>query len=208
MYILFCTWYNRVMPRIKFQDASQSKFLFKMQSKIGLSWDELAREIKVHPRTLFDWRRDKYTIDEKAFKRMQKLAGIDVFVPKYEILPDFWSTKKAGQEGGRVVAKKYGGPGTLEGRVRGGTNSQIQRRLFPHLYKHCNLPKEINKPANSSRLAEFIGILLGDGGMSSDYQISISFHKYNGEKYETFITIIDTFTMLTTNNSSDRRLGS
>lgn len=175
------------MPRIKFQEGAQARFLFSIGRQSDLTWSELAKRIRMHPRSLRDWRKEKYTISEKVFKKLIVLGKGRVVIPTHEVLPDFWSVEKAARKGGRVTAEKYGGPGTPEGRRKGGVNSQIQRRLHPESYQHCNLRKEITKPFQSPQLAELIGMILGDGGMNNEYQVVITLHKIHDRKYAEFV---------------------
>jgi hypothetical protein len=67
-----------------------------------------------------------------------------------------WNTKESGRRGAFVRNEKYGNPGTLENRRKGGLVSQQRRGLHPELYPHCNLRRVILKPENSPNLAEFI----------------------------------------------------
>lgn len=175
------------MPRIKFKKGLQAGFLFTVREHLNVSWPQLSERIKVHPRWLSDWRREKYTLPEPVFNRLVKLTGEGIVVPTHRILPDFWNIEKAARKGGRVVAERYGGPGTPDGRRKGGVNSQIQRRIYPELYQHCNIRKEINKPNNSPELSELIGAILGDGGMNNDHQVVITLHKEHDRKYVQFI---------------------
>ncbi len=177
----------KYMPRIKFRKQLQSKFLTGTQKELGLSWPQLAKILRVHPRSLSDWRREKYTIPEKVFKRCIELTKNKVEIPPYKVLQDFWSIEKAARKGGLVVAKKYGGPGTPEGRRKGGIASQQRRRLHPELFQHCNLRKNILIPRDTLDLAEFFGIVLGDGGINNDYQVVITLNKENDREYVYFI---------------------
>ncbi|MDP2641285.1 MAG: LAGLIDADG family homing endonuclease [Candidatus Yanofskybacteria bacterium] len=175
------------MSRIKFGKGAQTRFLFASRACLGLRWSEFAAKLEAHPRCLSDWRREKCTLPESVFGRLLNLTGEKVQIPPHKTLPDFWSIEKAARKGGQAVAAKYGGPGTPEGRRKGGTNSQIQRKLHPDLYQHCNLRKEITRPRNSAELSEFIGIILGDGGMNSDNQVVISLHRENDRRYSKIV---------------------
>lgn len=171
------------MPRVKIKKKDQIEFFNSLYYEAGLGWETLGEYAEVCSRTILDWRKAKSTISENAFRIFLKLAKGKVKAPEYKILPDFWSTFKAGKKGGLAIAKKYGGPGTPEGRRKGGLVSQEKRRLFPELYPNCNLPKIISDPKNSSDLAEFIGIMLGDGGISSYTQATITLHKKDSKEY-------------------------
>ncbi|TSC95090.1 MAG: Uncharacterized protein CEN87_102 [Parcubacteria group bacterium Licking1014_1] len=175
------------MPRVKIRKNDQIKFFCDLSCKAGLDWITLGKQAKVCSRTILDWRKAKCTISENAFRIFLKLGKDKIKVPEYKLLPDYWSTFKAGKKGGLVTAIKYGGPGTSEGRKKGGLISQEKRRLYPELYPNCNLPKIISKPKNNANLAEFIGIMLGDGGISSKTQASITLHKEDSKEYIPFV---------------------
>lgn len=172
------------MPRIKFKKKQQSKFIFNVKNSTDFSWLDIAKRIDVSPRTLLDWRKERFTLSEEAFNKFLKISGLKrINTGDYKVLPDYWSIPKAAKEGGLTVAKKYGGPGTPDGRKKGGISSQKRRRLFPQLYQNCNLRKVIKIPEKSETLAEFIGIFLGDGGINNTSQITVSFNRGNGKKY-------------------------
>ncbi len=77
---------------------------------------------------------------------------------------------KIGRAGAFARLAKHGNPGTAEGRRKGGLNS-----LKTHRQKATGftLAKDHRRPAKSSELAEFLGILIGDGHLSK-YQFEIS----------------------------------
>ncbi len=176
------------MPRVKFKHDYQKQFLSIVQKKSKYTVLELSSLVKVHPRTYRHWKRGEYNMSEEAFDTLKKISGEKPEPRKYTILPDYWNAKKAAHKAGLVVAKKYGGPGTPEGRKKGGAISQRMRRIHPEKYKHCNLKKQINKPPDSPELAEFMGIMLGDGGINSNHQITISLHKYDHKEYVVYVT--------------------
>lgn len=176
------------MPRIKFQKGTQSLFLSNLQKYLDITWLELSKKIKIHPRSLSDWRREKFTISEKSFKKFLVLGEGKVAVPRYKVLPDFWSIEKAARKGGRARVEKYGGPGTPEGRSRGGRISQERRRKNPEKYRQvgCNVKKIFFKPSYSEKLAELVGIILGDGAISN-YQVRVSLDRNVDRQYATFV---------------------
>lgn len=146
------------MTRVKFASRDlQRKFLKDVRQELKLTWQQLAFLSKVHKRTLFDWRRGKYNLPSNFLKRCINLTRGRVKIPSHQILPAYWSVHVAARKGGEAVATKYGGPGTAEGRKKGGAISQLRRRLHPERYAHCNIRKAIRKPRHSSMLAEFFG---------------------------------------------------
>lgn len=55
-----------------------------------------------------------------------------------------------------------------------------------------NLRKPINRPQKSALLAEFFGIMLGDGGVSA-YQIMITLNRFDDAEYILFVSnVVDT----------------
>ncbi len=175
------------MPRIKFKKHFQIKFLNDVQKELTTDWPKLAKILRVHPRCLSDWKRAEFTLPEEVFRQCIRLTRGKVEVPPNEVLPDFWSVEKAAKKGGLVTAQKYGGPGTPEGRKKGGLISQQRRKLYPELFPHCNFKKDILKPLNTPELAELFGIILGDGGINNDYQVVITLNKENDRGYIDFV---------------------
>jgi hypothetical protein len=113
---------------------------------------------------------------------LRKLSKISDFKsPAIKILPDYWYTVIGARKGGMVTYKKYGCiPGwTREASRRGGLESiksHTKRGTGFFTFKTIFLPKY------SSRLAEFFGIILGDGGIA-DGQVIITWNKKNDKKY-------------------------
>ena len=58
--------------------------------------------------------------------------------------------------------------GGISGRKLGGTNSQKNRRKNPELYRRLGCPIAFphKKARHSPQLAEIVGIILGDGGIT------------------------------------------
>ncbi|MFA5335753.1 MAG: LAGLIDADG family homing endonuclease [Candidatus Omnitrophota bacterium] len=82
----------------------------------------------------------------------------------------------------------YGNPGTADGRIKGGTISQRQFQDNPEQAKLSGfkIRKDIKRPKRSELLAEFIGIMLGDGGMSK-YQVHITFNREQDKEYADYV---------------------
>jgi hypothetical protein len=94
--------------------------------------------------------------------------------------------------GGLRRIELYGNPGTPEGRSRGGRNTIRFFHSHPTLAKKLGfiIRKEIKYPSRGNELAELIGIILGDGGLPGNHQISITFNRKTDLKYSEFITSI------------------
>jgi len=176
------------MSRIKLKKHLQIRFLDEIRKELRESnWVELAKALKVHKRCLSDWKRGKYTLPENVFKKCIKLTKEKIEAPPCKVLPDFWSVKKAGRKSWNTLVKRYGGV-PIEICRKGGLAFAEKRRLYPELYQHCYIGKRKNIliPSESTELAEFLGIILGDGGIS-DNQVIISLNKENDKSYVFFI---------------------
>lgn len=79
-------------------------------------------------------------------------------------------SKHASRLGGLARNRKYGNPGTLAGRRRGGLNSLKTHRLLKTGFK---LLRPVASPSNSDDLAELLGILAGDGNID-EYQVTVT----------------------------------
>ena len=116
--------YNELMERISFSKGNQSKFVVDIKGALGINWSDLSKILKVSGRTLFDWKREKYKLTKVAFNKCLELNEGKIKVPNYKVLPTFWNIKKAARLGGIATFKKYGSPGTPNGRKKGGMISQ------------------------------------------------------------------------------------
>lgn len=174
--------------RVKFPKGKQKKFLQKATSVLRIKQSELAEISGICDRTLRDWKREKYIISLNSAKAICKKMRIGL--PRnIRILPEYWSVGKASRLGGRRCVELYGPPGTPEGRRKGGLNTQTKFRSDPELAKRIGFiqRKKINYPEESPALAEFIGIMLGDGGVRNDHQITVSFNPKQDLEYARYI---------------------
>lgn len=78
--------------------------------------------------------------------------------------------------------------GSIEAKRKGGLASQQRRRESPGFYRSlgCNVAKLFKKPNFSSDLAEFIGLVLGDGGIT-EYQIHITLNSVKDREYSVYV---------------------
>ncbi len=168
------------MPRVVFAKGQQRAYLVAIKEALGGGVRNLASCVGVHARTIRDWQREKYLISQQALTLLQKISGV-ACPTILEVLPDYWSTSKAGRVGSRRRAERYGNPGTAEGRRRGGFISYEKLRASGAL-TGFQLRKAIVRPKRSSSLAEFIGIVLGDGGIT-DHQVTITLNAVTDREY-------------------------
>lgn len=155
-----------------------------------LDWGQIADFCGVSERTLRDWRKEKYLMTYSALLKLHKASRLPL-PPGLISLPDYWSTKKAGRKGALNRYKLYGNPGTAEGRRKGGLATWQKYTANPQFFKNTGFVgrKKIRIPHKSKLLAEFTGILLGDGNINK-YQVKISLNAKTDREYGNFITDI------------------
>ena len=179
------------MPRVVFAKRKQNHFLTEIKQVMNTGTENLALDCGVHPRTIRDWQREKYLISQEAVTSLHNISGVPC--PEIlEVLPDYWSTRKAGQVGARERLTRYGNPGTAEGRRRGGVLA-YKKMQQPGSTTRFVFRKPLVKPEPSPLLAEFLGIMLGDGNIGP-YQISISLNATTDVDYIDFV--VDTISQL------------
>lgn len=170
------------MDRLLFKSDELKKFIEEAQIKQGLSSDGLAKLVGLSGRTIRDWKKMKFKPSRDAILKISKLSRVQI--PRFKILSPFWNATAAGRLGGKKAYELHGLLGTYESRVRGGIRSWYRRKKDPDLLKkYTNL---FRKPGKSSDFAEFIGIMLGDGGLTT-YQCTIYLSSETDQEYADYI---------------------
>lgn len=172
------------MARISLSHADQASLLKAVRRRLALTTTELAGLCRAHPRTFSDWSRGKYRMRYEALRMLLRRTG---YQPQRRVsaIPEFSHVRRAARLGGLRRSQLYGNPGTVEGRRRGGLASVKRFRQHPELARALGfqLRKPIRRPRRSALLAEFIGVMLGDGCLSSRYQVGISFNSQTDRAY-------------------------
>lgn len=168
---------------LKFKNGQQKSFIENIISKSGLDINHLASIVNISPRNFRDWRREKISITRPAVEKMSK--QFNVATPEtIDILENRWVKHKSekGKIGGFAFKKIYGNPATPEGRIKGGRKALAilrEKGIIPPINK-------FNHPRYSKKLAEFTGIMLGDGGITSS-QIQITLNSIADKEYLMFV---------------------
>ena len=149
---------------------------------------EIARICRRSEHTVRDWRREKFSIDLASLKALRANTKIDS--PSYTVREPYSHAQAAGRIGGNAVMTKYGRVPVDEARRK----EQWQKwwvktgRRNPKIIKFLRA-QPINIPKHSAALAEFCGILLGDGGMS-ERQVHITLCSYDEFEYALFVSAL------------------
>ena len=169
---------------LKFRLGEQREFLLETEKKSGLKISKLTTLVNVSSRTLRDWKKELYCITLSAAITFKDMFGVELPEKKTELIRRWKLAKKeAAKKGGKCYYLKYGSPGTYEGRKNGGKKAaQILRSkgIFPPA-KEYNFQRDLNED-----LAELVGILLGDGGITNS-QVCITLNGEADQKYIPFV---------------------
>lgn len=170
------------MYRLQFKMGELSRFIASAQNKLELDSEELGKRLGISGRTIRDWKREKFNPNNIAINKLSSLAGISI--PEHKVLKEYWHVKKAASLGGRKRHELYGLLGNSETRRKGGLISWLRRKSNSELWeKYTNT---FSKPGESKEFAEFIGIMLGDGGMTQG-QITIYLSGITDREYSIFV---------------------
>lgn len=169
--------------RIRLPCGEQRKFIDSAIARSGNA-AAIATLLEISSRTVRDWRREKFLMSYEALQTISARYGIPM--PKNITIEDeFWYTTKGAHEGGVASYKKQGG-------IIGDPKVRKQKwlewwertgKLDSHFPFH---PLPFTKPEKSEKLAEFIGIMMGGGGITKR-QISITLHHIDDLEYCKFV---------------------
>lgn len=171
--------------RVIFSKGAQRRFLIKVIAKEKISYSLFANKIDVNQRTFNDWLREKYSLPLNILQKISEVTRTKI--PKnIQLKNRYWYVTKGAKIGGMVVFKKYG---------RIGGNPEYRKKRWHEWWeregkhKHhliISAPLLIKKPRKSKALAEFVGIMIGDGGISKG-QVTVSLNAETDNLYSVFV---------------------
>lgn len=173
--------------RVNFSKKYQMDFFKRIKKICDADWDQIAAICGVCPRTLRDWRNGKHKMGFMSLEKLSSGSGISP-IQDIELIGDYNHTKAAGRKGALRRYQLYGNPGTAEGRSRGAKTTLKRFQSDPEYAKKVNfkVKRDIICPKRTPLLAEFIGIVLGDGGITK-YQVKVTVNSKTDRAYAYFI---------------------
>lgn len=171
-------------PRLKFPKGEQKKFIENVLQKSKLNIAGISKIVNLSPRTVRDWRNEKFNIDEVSVNTFCKKFNISPPQNKSRLINEWRKIKLEGSvRGGFAHFKMYGSPATPEGCRKGGSNAlkTLRKKGIIAPCKNFTLPSH-----KSNDLAEFVGIMLGDGGLTES-QATITLNTEADEDYIQFV---------------------
>lgn len=161
-------------------DSIQKKWLLTVRSILSVK--EMATLCGYTERTVRDWLNAKSSLPYECVSLLVKETNVTA--PTIAKVAKYAHTSMAGKRGGRAVIKKYGRVPVDE------EQRKIKWRHWWNEKGHAHIQvtktKPVSLPAKNLQLAEFIGIMLGDGGLSK-YQASITLHSVDEYEYGLYV---------------------
>ena len=176
--------YCQLEKRVIFHIGGQYRFLLKAKKNLKLSWFLFAHEIRVNQRTLNDWKREKYSLPYDIFQKISKITKSKI-PHGIKIKEPFWYVRKGAKLGGIAVYKKYG---------KIGGDPEIRKQKWLEWWeregkdnpKEYFVTKEIIAPQKGVDLSEFVGIMIGDGGITNK-QVVVTLNNKTDKLYSVFV---------------------
>lgn len=169
--------------RLIFRKGEQKKLLNSFLSNSKMRQVDVSSFFSITPRSFTDWRSEKTKLPLSAYYKIPIEIRKD-YLP-IKTIDRFWYTKKGGRAGYKKVLEKYGEiPKNEEFRKEKwkewwNTEGSKKNRII-------GSTKTYRKAPHSKKLAEFIGIMIGDGGITR-YQITITLNKESDDKYILYV---------------------
>lgn len=171
------------MTRLELNKIEQREFFINVRKVLGLNSEKIGSLVGIGGRNYRDWINGKLLPRKEAMVKLSEMSGIPI--PKViEEREEWWSGRVNGKKGGDACYKKYGPPGTNEDRRKGWLTTLEHKQNNPRL--KWSLPTQFKMPDYSVELAEFIGIVLGDGGLTHN-QCVISLHIIDDIEYSEYV---------------------
>lgn len=174
--------------RLNIRKGEQINFINQIKKISNLNCESLAKLCRVSGRSFRDWARGKYKMPIKSARSLSK--RFNTALPKnYGILNEYWYIPKIAKMGAVARYKLYGPPGSIESRRKGGLISQQNREKNPEKYKSlgCIIKKDFINLEHSEKLAELVGIIMGDGSITNN-QLRIYLDRKVDKNYSLFIS--------------------
>ena len=169
--------------RVIFKKGEQSRFLLSAMDVAKITSKELAALAHVSMRQVSRWIAEEYTLPLFVATTISKRTAVSI-PANVKYVEQFAHTSKAGQKGGKSTIKLYG-------RVPGSEKTRLSawKRWWEDSGRDKVIAiskKQVSFPEPSTTLAEFTGIMMGDGGLSK-HQICVTLNLKDDLEYSFFV---------------------
>lgn len=167
----------------KFSSTEVQVLWFKKLDSLSTT-TSLAKLCSCSARTIRDWKRGKFSPQYDCIEKICTTNSIAL--PKIQKVSRHAHLQQAGKKGGTMTIRKYGKPKVQES-VRLQQWQKWWNTRGKNLHTIANTPLDIVRVKKSPKLAEYIGIMMGDGTMSA-YHIGITLNASDDAEYAVFVT--------------------
>jgi transcriptional regulator with XRE-family HTH domain len=177
--------------RIKFNKKGvQKKFILEARELLNMSGLKLAQKLDINQRTLSDWIREKFSMPYDCAQKISKLAKISI-PSDYYIFELKDHLRKIGKIGGKnriILYRKI----ALNEEYRNKKWQEWWREIGQYKKKPKGFKSlvKIKIPGKDEKLAEFTGVMLGDGGIAP-YHVHITLSNKEKEYANYLINLIN-----------------
>ena len=172
-----------INDRIIFQKGDQAKFILACKVKLDFSWVNIARKLEISTRTVRDWSKENNRMSYVMALKLSKIAKTPL-PRKIRILKWKDHMRMIGKIGGDIQYDKNGSIGNEKNR------KQAWLRWWKEKGVNMNNPifirKKIKIPEQTVQLAEFVGIMIGDGSIN-DYTVKITLDSFSDKDYVVYV---------------------
>ena len=171
--------------RVFLPKGSQQRLLLLAMNKLDLPETKLAHLLGIHRRTLNGWKREDYLMTYPAFEKVHALLHIPL-PSGVKIQAPFWYTNKGSEKGWKTMKKRYGRVPVDEEQRKKKWEAwwHTKGKYQPH--SSIGVRKNFDSPMFSEELAEFVGIMLGDGGLTPR-QVHVAMHRVVDQEYAFYV---------------------
>lgn len=171
--------------RIIFPKGKQRVFMLKALEYLDSKALSAAKILKVSERTIREWKNENYTLPAQALVTLCRVTKLPRPIG-IQIRNQYAHTSKAGRKGGLAILNKFG---------RIGGDPEIRKKKWRQWWKRTGqfskhpilyVTKPFKTPRKSKELAEFIGIMMGDGGLSIN-QLTITLHRVDDKEFAKYV---------------------
>jgi hypothetical protein len=172
-----------IKNRVKFPVGKQRRFIQELGELMTIK--EMAHICSCSQRTIRDWQREKFLMDYQSLQSLCQASKIPLPLD-IKLLGQYWYTHLGGVAGAKAILKKYGRiGGDPENRKTKWREWWEKTGKFEY-HPIINKPLPIKKPKESKELAEFVGIAMGDGGISR-YQVTITLNRRDDREFAFYV---------------------
>jgi len=149
-----------------------------------ISVTEIAKICNRSERTIRDWQKEKFQMDFECFEKVSKV--LKKKIPEVQKVPRYVHTKDAGKKGAATLLKRYGKLPIDEKKRKEKWDlwwkTKGRYKRLPDAF-HA---KKVHIPSKSKKLAEFIGIMIGDGSVTP-YHVAVTLNAEDDKEYVEYV---------------------